>query len=185
MKKSIIAVLVLIGLIVYGAYDYLKKSPSETAQTVEPVTEELETGIQKGQLAPDFTLMDLEGNPVKLSDFKGKRVLLNFWATWCPPCRVEMPHMQKFYEDYESEDVVILGVNMTLTEENPDGVQNFVKDEQLTFPIVLDKEGDALQTYQVIAYPTTYLLDSTGVIREKFMGAINYEIMEKYVAEIE
>ncbi|MFC4600266.1 TlpA disulfide reductase family protein [Cohnella hongkongensis] len=184
MKKSIIAVLVLIGLIAYGAYDYLKKSPTETTEIAKSGTEELETGTQKGQLAPDFALTDLQGNPVKLSDFKGKRVLLNFWATWCPPCRVEMPHMQKFYEDYQEEDVVILGVNMTLTEKNPDGVQTFVNDEQLTFPIVLDEEGEVMQDYQVVAYPTTYLLDSKGVIRETFRGAINYEIMEKYVSQI-
>lgn len=185
MKKSIIAVLVLVGLIVYSTYDYLKTLPSETTQITESVTEEIESGIQSGQLAPGFTLTDLQGNQVKLSDYKGKKVLLNFWATWCPPCRVEMPHMQKFYEDYQSEDVVILGINMTLTEKNPDDVKEFVNDEQLTFPIVLDEKGNILQTYQVIAYPTSYLLDSKGVIQEKFIGAISYEIMEEYISKIE
>ncbi|MEK4439316.1 peroxiredoxin family protein [Paenibacillus sp. FSL K6-2862] len=185
MKKSIIALLVLVGLIVYSAYDYFKKLPGDTTQMTEPVLENFETGIQKGQLAPDFTVKDLQGNQVKLSDFKGKRVLLNFWATWCPPCRVEMPHMQKFFDDNQSENVVILGVNMTQTEKNKDDIQTFVDDEHLTFPIVLDEDGEVLQTYQVIAYPTTYLLDSEGVIQEKFMGAFSYEIMERYVSQIE
>lgn len=184
MKKSMIAVLVLIGLVVYGGYDYFHKSSSETGQIAESGEANLETGILKGQLAPDFALTDLQGNTVRLSDFKGKKVLVNFWATWCPPCRVEMPHMQKFYEDYQSKDVVILGVNLTPTEENPDNVQAFVKEQQLTFPIVLDKEGDVMQTYQVVAYPTTFLLDSDGVIREKFQGAIHYDMMKEAVSNI-
>ena len=124
-KKSMIAVLVLIGLVVYGGYDYFHKSSSETGQIAESGEANLETGILRGQFAPEFSLTDLPGNPVRLSDFKGKKVLVNFWATWCPPCRVEMPHMQKFYEDYQSKDVVILGVNLTPTEENPDNVKHF------------------------------------------------------------
>jgi peroxiredoxin len=184
MKKSMIAILFLIGLVVYGGYDYYSKSSSETGQAAETGGVNLEKGIQKGQLAPDFSLTDLKGNPVHLSDFKGKKVMVNFWATWCPPCRVEMPHMQKFYEDYKSKDVVIVGVNLTPTEERLDSVQTFVDDQLLTFPIVLDKEGSIMQTYQVVAYPTTYLLDSNGVVREKFQGAINYDIMKDAVSKI-
>lgn len=184
MKKSIIAILVLIGLVVYGGYDYFSKSSTVPGQAAESGEENLKIGTQKGQLAPDFALTDLKGNPVKLSDLKGKKVMVNFWATWCPPCRVEMPHMQKFYEDYQSKNVVIVGVNLTTTEENPDNVKAFVEDQQLTFPIVLDQEGDVLQTYQVVAYPTTYVLDSNGVIREKFQGAINYDIMKDAMSKI-
>ncbi len=184
MKKTIIAVVLLIGLVVYGGYDYYRTSSLETGQAVESSGANVERGIQKGQLAPDFSLTDLKGNPVTLSDFKGKKVMVNFWATWCPPCRVEMPHMQKFYEDYKSKDFVIVGVNMTTTEENPDNVKAFVEDQRLTFSIVLDQEGDVLQTYQVVAYPTTYVLDSNGVIREKFQGAINYDIMKDAVSKI-
>lgn len=185
MKKNIFAVLILIGLIGYGVYDYLKESPSEVTQiTVSDSEAEVEVGIQKGQLAPDFTLVDLQGTPIKLSDYKGKKVLLNFWATWCPPCRVEMPHMQQIYDDYQSKDVVILGVNLTYTENHPDDVEVFLNEEQFTFPIVLDEEGEAMMEYQVFAYPTTYLLDSNGVIQEKIVGAMSYETMEKYVSKV-
>ncbi|MEX2460642.1 MAG: TlpA disulfide reductase family protein [Paenibacillaceae bacterium] len=184
MKKNMLAILFLIVIVIYGGYDYFSKSTTETTQTAEIGGVNLKTGVQKGQLAPDFSLTDLKGVPVHLSDYKGKKVIVNFWATWCPPCRVEMPHMQKFYEDYKSKDFVILGVNLIQTEENPDSIQAFVEDQQLTFPILLDKEGNVVQTYQVVAYPTTYLLDSIGVIREKFQGAINYEIMEDAVSEI-
>lgn len=184
MRKNMIAILVLIGLVAYGSYDFFKKTPSETLRVAESENKELKTGILKGQLAPNFVLTDLQGSSVQLSDFKGKKVLVNFWATWCPPCRVEMPHMQSIFEDFEDKDVVILGVNMTLTEEASEDVQAFVNEQQLTFPIVMDEEGDVMQTYQVFAYPTTYLLDTEGVIREKFQGAISYEIMEDYISRI-
>jgi peroxiredoxin len=184
MKKTIFAVIVLIGLVIYGGYDYFSRSSSDTGQVAESGQVNLKIGIEKGQLAPDFTLTDLQGNPVRLSDFIGKKVFVNFWASWCPPCRIEMPHMQKFYEDYQSKDVVILGVNLTPTEENPDAVPAFVEEQRLTFPIVLDSGGDVMLTYQVIAYPTTYLIDANGVIREKYRGAINYDIMKDAVAKI-
>lgn len=190
MKKNMIVIFLLLGLVVYGGYDYYSKSVSdvENASVSERVEDKsvsiLETGIQKGQIAPDFTLYDLNGNPVKLSELKGKKVLINFWATWCPPCRAEMPQMQKFYEDYKSESVAIVGVNLTPTEENTESIQSFVGEHKLTFPIVLDPEGDVMQKYQIAAYPTTYLLDSTGVIRGKFQGAINYELMKESVSNI-
>lgn len=184
LRKNLIAILVLIGLVAYGGYDYFKKSPSETIQITKSENKQLRTGILKGQLAPDFVLTDLKGTTVQLSDFKGKIVLVNFWATWCPPCQVEMPHMQNIFQDFKAKDVVILGVNMTLTEENLEDVQTFVNEQQLTFPIVMDEKSDVVQTYQVVAYPTTYLLDTEGVILEKFQGAISYEIMEKYISRI-
>jgi len=184
LKKSMLAIILLVGLVVYGGYDLLQKSSSETGQTKRADIANLETGTQKGQVAPDFSLTDLNGNQVKLADYAGKIVLVNFWATWCPPCRVEMPHMQKFYDDYKDKDVVILGVNLTPTEKNMDVVTNFVQEQQLTFPIVLDQEGEVTQAYKVVAYPTTYILDADGVIREKFQGAINYEVMEKAISSM-
>jgi len=184
MKNNAIAFLVLIGLVVYGAYDDFRGSSSDTGPAAEAAETGLETGIRKGQLAPDFALEDLQGNTVRLSDFRGKKVLVNFWATWCPPCRAEMPHLQKFYEDYRSQGVVVLGVNLTPTEKNPDRVQKFAKEQHLTFPIVLDKEGTVKNTYRVVAYPTTFLLDTGGVIRETFHGPMQYDMMKKAVSRI-
>lgn len=185
MKKSILAIMILLGLIVYGVYDYYGKGSSESSSVTEEAgAGNTPQGIQKGQRAPDFELKDLQGQTVKLSDFQGKKVMINFWATWCPPCRVEMPHMQKFYADYNKQGVVILAVNLTPTEENADSVLAFVKDYGLTFPVVLDEEGTTIQTYQVVAYPTTYVIDSNGVIREKFQGAINYDMMKQAVSKI-
>lgn len=184
MKKSIIALIVLLGLVVYAGYDYVQKSSDRHEMAANPEETEVETGIAKGQLAPNFMLMDLEGNEVRLSDFRGKKVLVNFWATWCPPCRIEMPHMQKFYEDYQKKDVVILGVNLTTTEKRTEDIPKFVQEEKLSFPIVLDETGEVMLTYQVFAYPTTYLLDSSGIIQERFQGAISYDIMKEAMKNI-
>ncbi|OBZ18492.1 cytochrome C biogenesis protein [Bacillus sp. FJAT-27264] len=184
MKKNVIAIIFIIGLVLYGGYEYFNKSSQQPLQSVSSEVENRDIGIEIGQVAPDFSLQDLSGNPVQLSDFRGKRVMLNFWATWCPPCRVEMPHMQSIYENYESEDVVILGVNMTLTEKRLEDVSPFVQEQKLTFPIVLDEDGELMQTYQIVAYPTTYVLDADGVVREKVRGAMNYEMMSELLAEV-
>jgi len=122
MRKNIIAVLALLLVVGWGIYDYSqsnKKKPATATQALQ--SEEVEVGIKKGQRAPNFTLLDLEGNEVELSDFIGKKVILNVWATWCPPCRAEMPHMEKVYEK-NSGEVVVLGVNLTNTEKSDSNV---------------------------------------------------------------
>jgi len=195
MKKGMLAIIFLVGLVIYGGYDYFNKSSMPLTKNTEDSSAgnieqsnsgeaALSLGVEKGDLAPDFELMDMTGNPVQLSDFRGKTVFVNFWATWCPPCRIEMPHMQQLYEDYKDKDVVILGVNVTPTEKTFEGIQTFIEKEQLTFPIVLDEEGDITYQYQIMAYPTTYILDGRGIIQEKFRGAINYEMMKDVLTRI-
>ncbi len=182
MRKNSIAIIAVLILAVWGIYDYTKDRTATNNQ--QQTTEEAEVGIKKGNIAPDFELLNLNGNPVKLSDFTGKKVILNYWATWCPPCRAEMPHMEKFYNDNE-KDVVVLAVNLTNTEQNRDNVSDFVEDFGLTFPVIMDEEGDVSSTYQVIAYPTSYMIDSQGIIQEVFQGAINYDIMEKAISKMD
>ncbi|WP_068776261.1 peroxiredoxin [Paenibacillus sp. FJAT-26967] len=178
MKKSILGMLILAGLIAYGFYDYYNSKNEELSPGAQVDVSNREEGIQKGQIAPDFDLTDLAGNPVKLSEYRGKTVFVNFWATWCPPCRAEMPHMQKVHDKYKDKNVVFLAVNLTHTEEKPAAVHEFADNYGLTFPIVLDEEGKVSKKYQIVAYPTTYIVDKQGVIREKYQGAINDEIME-------
>lgn len=179
MKRNIVVILALIGLVVYAGYDFYSKTDK-----FEIDKSTIEVGIQKGKLAPDFILTNLKGEPVKLSDYRGKKVLINFWATWCPPCQAEMPHMQKFYANYESKDVVVLGVNLSFTEKGSDSVQAFVDEQGLSFPIVLDKEANVADLYQVSAYPTTYFVDAHGVIQERLQGAISYEQMKAAVKSL-
>ncbi|MFD1177900.1 TlpA family protein disulfide reductase [Paenibacillus puldeungensis] len=179
MKRNIVVILALIGLVVYAGYDFYSQVDKFSTDGST-----LEVGIQKGKLAPDFILTNLKGEPVKLSDYKGKKVLINFWATWCPPCQAEMPHMQKIYANYESKDVVVLGVNLSFTEKGSDSVQAFVDEQGISFPIVLDKEGNVAELYQVSAYPTTYFVDGNGVIRERLQGAISYDRMKAAVKNL-
>lgn len=137
--------------------------------------------IRIDQAAPDFELTDFDGNTIQLSDYRGKTVVMNFWATWCRVCQAEMPHMEKFYRDQQNEDVVVLSINATSQERSSDIVGNYVDKEGLSFPIVLDKSGDVLTKYNVTAYPTTYIIDPSGNIRERYLGAVSSDNMKKAV----
>jgi len=128
-------------------------------------------GIQKINppvKAKDFTLEDLEVSAVSLKDFQGKVVFLNFWATWCPPCRVEMPAMEKLWQKFKQEDFVILAVDLR---ERKEKINSFVKTNGYTFPVLLDSMGAVANTYGIRAIPTTYLLDPEGRIVGKALGA--------------
>ncbi len=174
MRKNGITIIVVLVLVFWGAYDYLKDSGQQMTDGV---------GIKVGNTAPDFELLNLEEQPIKLSDFKGKKVILNFWATWCPPCKAEMPHMEKFYMGYEKE-VVVLSVNLTHTESKRSNVKAFVEEYGLHFPVVMDLDGEVSRTYNIYAYPTTYMIDSLGIIQEVYQGAINYDTMVKSISRI-
>ena len=139
------------------------------------------SGIQKGQFAPDFDLTDMNGNRVNLSDFRGSIVFLNFWATWCPPCKAEMPHMERIHKNYKDKGVAVLAVNVTTTEGKLSDVKGFVTKMGLTFPIVLDIEGVVNKQYQIMAYPTTFMIDKQGVIRQRFLGAVSYDTMKQMI----
>lgn len=140
--------------------------------------EDAAVGLKIGQQAPDFELKMLDGQSVKLSDYRGKTVMLNFWATWCPPCRAEMPHMQQYYMENEKEGVVILGVNVTSTEISVPVVESWLKEWGITFPIVLDEHGEVIKTYRVNSYPSTFVIDANGVIRHKHPGPMNMQMLE-------
>ena len=120
-------------------------------------------------LAPpvDFNLSDLNGKRVMLSDFKGKIVFLNFWTTWCPPCREEMPSMQKLYTRFKDKDFAMLAVSV---KEPAPVVKNFFKDYSLTFTALLDSDGELMTSYRVRAIPATYIIDRDGAIIGKALG---------------
>jgi len=179
MKKGIL-ILIVVGMLGWAVYEFLittdeggniKNSEYENANIEE---ESDEVGIRKGQLAPDFELKTIDGETVKLSDYKGQRVMLNFWATWCPPCRAEMPDMQKFQEN---KDVQILAVNLLETESNPDNVQEFIDELKLTLTVPMDEKSAVSNQYQVVAYPTSFMIDSNGRIQSVVAGALNYDFM--------
>lgn len=124
--------------------------------------------------APDFELTDLNGDTYSLSQFKGKPVLLNFWATWCPPCRKEMPDLQAFAEKY-GEDIQVLGVNWDYQSDVNEEVREFLAEYDITYPNVLDKAGEVFVKYQLTGLPVTYWIDEAGVIRGIWFGAMKEE----------
>lgn len=188
MKKNRVmngvAIVFLLGLVLWGVYDYAQKGKDQTGAG-DSSLQDKEIGLNAGNTAPNFKLSELGGASVSLSDLKGKKVILNFWATWCPPCQLEMPHMEKIYQEYEKDGVVVLAVNLTFTEQDPEKVPVFVKDYGLSFPVVLDKKGDVSDLYAVVGYPTTYIIDSQGVISKRYQGAINYDIMRGALEKIQ
>lgn len=143
-------------------------------------------GLAKGELSPDFELTTLEGEKVKLSDYQGKKVILNFWATWCPPCRAEMPHMQNYFEEHAAgNNVEILAVNLTTEDRGIDKVQNFVKEYELTFPIPMDEKGDIGTLYQAVTIPTSYMIDTEGRVQNKIVGPMNETMMKEMIANMD
>lgn len=122
-----------------------------------------------GFLAPDFTLTTLAGDEVTLSELRGDPVILNLWATWCPPCRAEMPAIQAVYEKYREQGLQVLAVNMTYQDSAP-AAADFVQEFKLTFPIPLDTTGIVGNGYQMRALPSTFFIDREGVIQQVIIG---------------
>jgi peroxiredoxin len=133
-----------------------------------------------GDAAPDFALLDPTGTIVRLSDFRGRTVVLNFWATWCRPCRKEFPDLVRLYERNAGRGLVVLGVNL---QENPGIVAGFAAEFGAKFPIVIDTAGDVARRYRVLGLPETAFIDSQGVLRAKHIGLLTEEVLAKKLGE--
>ncbi len=139
---------------------------------------------QVGLQASDFTLSTLSGEEVQLSDFRGSAVLINFWASWCPPCRAEMADMQRVYDRYERQGFTIFAVNLTHRDSQRD-VKRFVENQGLTFPILLDISGNVGDQYQVRLLPTSFFINRDGVIQKIVIGGpMRDPIIDRYVKPI-
>lgn len=120
-----------------------------------------------GGPAPDFQLDQLGGAPAKMSDYRGKVVLLNFWATWCTPCKKEMPEMQAAYEALKDQGFVVLALNFG---EEAEKAEKLVKEMGLTFPVLLDREVEVAERHRVVSLPVTFFIDPNGLIKEQVFG---------------
>ncbi len=124
---------------------------------------------REGFLAPDFALQDAKGQTVRLSELRGRTVLVNLWASWCPPCQAEMADMQKAYEKYSPQGFTILAVNTTYQDQKSSAL-DFAAQRGLTFPILFDLDGTVSHQYLVHAMPTSFFIDRQGVIRRVVIG---------------
>ncbi len=153
MKKRLgyLTIAVLLGATGCGG----SKSPSAPAS------------VATESSAPGFTLTDLSGNKVTLTDLKGKVVLIDFWATWCPPCRESIPAVEKIHKDYQGRDVQILGMNV---DEDPSVVPAFAKQFDIQYPVLLAGESDAAREYGVRGIPAFFIIDKKGQLADKWVG---------------
>ncbi|SCI84060.1 Thiol-disulfide oxidoreductase resA [uncultured Clostridium sp.] len=187
IKKIGGIILILSGVIMFingsfGVYKHLNDSNNSNSNS-QSIDKENEN---EKIMSIDFTLYDQNGKEHKLSDYKGKTVFLNFWATWCPPCKEEIPYIEQLYKEYNknNKDVVILGVaSPNLDREgSKEDIIEFLQQEKYTFPVVMDNNGELAYQYGISAYPTTFIIDKEGYITQYVPGAMDKQIM-KYLIE--
>jgi thiol-disulfide isomerase/thioredoxin len=140
--------------------------PIDISKTT-PVTRQPTTGSKIGNSAPVFKSVDLRGNTISLADYRGKPVLLNFWATWCPPCRNEMPFLQQVYDEFKDKGLVWIEIDI---QESQDEVNGFLAANNLSLPTIIDNTGGIANNYDIASIPTTFFIDSNGIIKQKIVG---------------
>jgi peroxiredoxin len=136
---------------------------------------------QVNYAAPKLTLEDLSGKTVSLDDYLGSVVLVNLWATWCPPCKDEMPALQNYYEKHSADGFVLIGIDQ---EETLEVVEPFVAEFGLTFPIWLDEDYLAEREFKTVSLPSSFVIDRTGQVRLAWVGGVSEKFLEKYVTQI-
>ncbi len=161
--KRIIKMLILVSILILGvavAGCSLNTAPSPVGPS------------PAGNLAPDFKLQNLDGQSISLSSLRGRPVMLNFWASWCGPCRAEMPHIQAVFEDekWKDQGLVILAVNIG---ESSSTAKKFVEDNSLSFPVLLDSDQSVARDYNVRGIPATFFIDKDGIIKDMKIGAFS------------
>jgi peroxiredoxin len=141
--------------------------PSEEPRQVERLGLRAVAAKDEGEPeAPDFTLTDLDGHPFQLKSQRGKAVLMEFWASWCGPCRLEMPIVEKLHRRFQHKGLTVVGIN----DEDPEVAQEFLQDKEFTFPMLVDKDGEVADSYEVDAIPTLVLVDREGKIVHREVG---------------
>jgi peroxiredoxin len=198
---SIISILlVLSGLAVIYFFGFPRSNsltptlPSSTSTSFVPAlptlegetegipTSALEPRAAKGFPAPDFLLTNTHGEQVRLSELRGQPILINFWATWCAPCRIEMPAIQARYEAYEDRGLIVLGVDF---DEPLEDVQAFGEQLGLSFDLLLDPGGEVQGLYRVRGYPTSFFVGRDGIIQVQHIGVMTEGQLDDYLAQIE
>lgn len=187
-NKKVLLILVLVFVLLMGGAYVLYTQMSQgmdhpqlatQPQQTQPAGASVPTETQAPPVAPDFTVYDREGNAVKLSDYAGKPIVLNFWASWCGPCQIEMPDFQEKFEAL-GEDVQFLMVNMTDgSRETVDIASAFIEEKGFTFPVLYDTDLDAANTYGAYSLPTTYFIDSQGSAIARATGAIDGDTLQR------
>jgi cytochrome c biogenesis protein CcmG/thiol:disulfide interchange protein DsbE len=151
---------------------------NQTTSSAQTTTGQFTPLASKAVHASDFTLQTLDGRSVKLSDYRGQVILLNTWASWCPPCRAEMPDLEAYYREHKEDGFVVLAVN---DEESASTVANFIQAQGFTFPVLLDPDGKVMSQYGVRGLPTSFFIDRNGMVRGVWSGQLSPERLKQIV----
>jgi len=183
-----LVIVLLFGISIYSVTNYNKNKSNELDIITRENSKENNASQNSdsstkisADSALNFKLKDLNGKDVSLSDFKGKKVFLNFWATWCPPCKAEMPDIEKLYQETKDSDLVILAVNLG---DNKDTVKSFIDKNKYNFTILLDLDQNIGMQYNITAIPTSFFIDKEGNIVSSKMGGMTMEEMKIYISKL-
>lgn len=184
-SRLISLIVIGMGLIAVGvaamAFVTMNRPGSESDPLAGPGRDDSVVPARVEYPAPELTLSDLKGQPHSLADYRGQVALVNMWATWCPPCREEMPTLQSFYEQYAERGFVIIAIDDG--DSAPD-VAAFAEEYGLTFPVWLDPQYSSERAFNAMSLPSSFVIDREGIIRLQWVGAIDRESLETYVAPI-
>ena len=186
MQKKINIIIWVVAICAIMAAAYILYSKRQPQIIIEPPAQQSQAISQSTQntnpVAPDFTLKDLNGNDVKLSDYKGKIVILNFWAVWCKYCLVEMPDFNELNKELEKEnEVVILAIN---SQESPNKVKEYLSSSNIDLKVLLDQDGAVTQTYGITGFPTTFFIDKDGTLVTYISGMTDKKTLLEYISKI-
>jgi peroxiredoxin len=169
---GMVLIIISFAVVILSAREKLTTSDSTN---INPVPRTINAPL------PPLELIDINGTEVSLAEMKNQVVLVNNWATWCPPCRAEMPDLQAYFHAHEKDGFILVGINAG---DSQGQVEEFVREYGLTFPIWLDPAGKALRVFQNNALPSSYLIDRSGIIRQVWLGAVSLETLEAYVTPL-
>ncbi|MGB2910726.1 MAG: TlpA disulfide reductase family protein [Anaerolineales bacterium] len=179
--KPLVLILVIGIMAADVFFDQRAIAQSQTEAAVQTDLD-LPVGTKVGELAPNFTGTTLDGETIRLSDLRGKTVLINVFASWCGPCRLEMPHLVEAADQFGDQKVVFIGINL---QENPEAVEAFRDEFNVQFPLVLKKDGSLTNNlYTPIGLPTSWFIDQDGVVRYVFAGAMTREVLQNVLDDV-
>jgi cytochrome c biogenesis protein CcmG/thiol:disulfide interchange protein DsbE len=183
VNNKLVVVVVAVVAITLTIFSLMRSNelPAATDVIAQSNTSGLEVAPVMGALAPDFTLFEVEGEQMSLSDFRGQPVLINFWATWCGPCRLEMPAIQERFERYKDEGFVVLAVDF---DETASDVRAYGKGLGLTFSLLLDPGAEVQKLYRNRSYPSSFFVDAEGVIQVQHIGVMTEGQIDENLAKI-
>ncbi len=184
LLKPVMVFFIVMGLITSSLFissALVRKSSINGTETASQ-----RNGIVPGDIAPGFELQDVAGNIVNIDNYRGRWIILNFWATWCPPCRAEIPGLIKFYNSSDKEKIVLLGINASRTEK-PDGnlnsyIEDFMQKNGMTFPVLLDIRGSVSSAYGATSIPTTVVISPRGIVTKIKTGVVDSSWLKSAVA---